>query len=259
MIRLEPKRSNEVRDYLHDWTPFLVDDTIQSQTTIGTGITINGSSIETGNQAIKFWVSGGTIGTVGTITQTIVTAGGRTETETFTLAITAFDEPVTLAEAKDYLRVRHSDEDAKIAAMIPSARLWVEDHTGIALTQRTIIERVSPGPFGLIRLAKEPVVSIASVDYIDSLGAAQTYVPRHYPPSSILYPVSGESWPTLADDEEFVVEYTAGHATPEEIDDRLLGAMKALIEGEFSEGYAYPERAIKAAEGALAYLRQMVA
>lgn len=45
----------------------------------------------------------------------------------------ATTEPVTLAEAKEHLRVIHSDDDALIAAQIKSARELVELETGVAL------------------------------------------------------------------------------------------------------------------------------
>ena len=42
-------------------------------------------------------------------------------------------EPVTLAEAKSYLRVQHDDDDDVIAALIAGARVHVEAQTRRAL------------------------------------------------------------------------------------------------------------------------------
>lgn len=258
-IKREPKRPNEVRDYLHSWAAFLGADTIASQTTVGTGVTVDSSTVEAENQEVRFVLSGGMDGTTATVTQTIVSAGGRTETEVFIIRI-GDDEPVSLDEAKAYLRIRHTDEDAKIAAMIPRARLWVEDHTGLVLVRREFVERHTP-QWGAIRLFKGPLVAALPADvevtYLDS-GAATTYVPRSFPPSSIIFPAIDDSWPNLADGEQFTVTYTAGFDVGE-ADDRLIGAMLALIEGEYAEGYAYPPRATEAAERCLAYLRAMVA
>ncbi len=165
-------------------------------------------------------------------------------------------EPITLAETKAYLRVLAADEDAKITAMIPRARLWVEDHTGLALEERTFVERLVPS-YGMVRLSKGPLVSVTSTNYIDTLGAAQTYVPTVYPPSSLLFH-SGDDWPTLSSHESFEITYIAGYTNPAAVDDRLKGAMYALIEGEYAEGYAYPDRAVRAASMCCAYLRRMV-
>lgn len=250
--RLEPKRADEQRTYEHDWSAFLGSDTIASQTTTANGVTVDSSSVDAGNTSTRFRLSGGTDGTVAVVTQKIVTANGEEETELFTLYIQA-DDPISLSDAKSYLRVRTNDEDAKIAAMIPRARLWVEDHTGLALVRRQFEERRRT-EHGAIRLFKGPLVSVDSVTYGDAL----TYVPRDFAPDTRLVAASGASWPTLDQDDAFEITYTAGFAEGE-IDDRLIGAMYALIEGEFSDGYAYPQRATDAAERCCAYLRQMVA
>lgn len=160
-------------------------------------------------------------------------------------------EPVDLAEVKSYLRVLSPDEDDKLTAMIPRARLWVEDHTGLALLQREFTERHWPR-YGAIKLFKGPLVSVTSVDY-----SGGTYVPRYWAGQSTIFPAEGGTWPSLTDDEQFEVTYVAGFGEGE-VDDRLIGAMLALIEGEFSEGYAYPERAVEAAQRCCGYLRTAV-
>jgi uncharacterized phiE125 gp8 family phage protein len=258
-IRLESKRPDEVRDYRHDWTPFLGTDTIASQVTTAEGVTLDSVAIEAGDKSVLFWVSGGTEGTTGRITHAITTTAGRTESEVFVLPVCGAEQ-ISLAEVKASIRVRHTDEDAKISAMIPRARKWVEDHTGLALRRREFVERHIP-QWGAIRLFKGPLVAALPADvemtYLDA-GVETTYVPRSFPPDSILFPQIDESWPTLATGEQFTITYTAGFDVGE-ADDRLIGAMLALIEGEYAEGYAYPPRAVEAAERCCAYLRQMVA
>lgn len=165
-------------------------------------------------------------------------------------------EPITLADAKAYIRVTSADEDAKITAMIPRARLWVEAHTGLALDRRQFVERHHPR-FGAIRLDKGPLVSVDSVTYLDA-GVATAYAPMSYPPSSLLFHPADGDWPSLTGHESFTVTYTAGYLSTA-VDERLLGAMYALIEGEFSDGAAYPSEAIAKAERCCGYLRTMVA
>lgn len=161
-------------------------------------------------------------------------------------------EPISLDDTKAYLRVVSSDEDDKITAMIPRARLWVEDHTGLALTQREFVE-LRRTEHGLIRLFKGPLVSVDSVTY----GTASTYTPRNWAPDTVLRASLTSAWPVLDEGDAFEITYTAGIAAGQ-VDQRLLGAMLALIEGEFSEGYAYPQRAIDAAESCCGYLRSAI-
>lgn len=250
MITLEPKRADESRTHRHNWAPFLGEDTIATQQTVGEGVTVDSSTIED-DTAIRFKLSGGTNGTIATVTQSIVTLNGEEETETFSIRIA--EAVLSLDQVKEYLRVRHDDEDAKIAGMIPRAEAWVEDHTSLALTQRTIIERQAPR-WGAIRLYKGPLVAVDDMTYNEGV---DSYIPRFWAGQSTIFPAVDDSFPTLASDDKFEVTYTAGFG-PGEVDERLIGAMLALIEGEYAEGYAYPERATQAAERCCAYLRSPV-
>lgn len=47
-------------------------------------------------------------------------------------------EPVTLAEAKAYMHIGFSDDDALISMLIKGAREWVEKQTGCSLISRTV-------------------------------------------------------------------------------------------------------------------------
>lgn len=167
-------------------------------------------------------------------------------------------EPVTLAEAKAYIRVTTTAEDAKITGMIPRARLWVEDHTGLALDQRTFTEYRSPDTNGVIRLARGPLVSVTSVTYNDSAGVSQSYTPRIFVPSPNIIAAADTAWPSPRLGEQLKITYTAGYGAGA-VDALLIGAMLALIEGEYDSGRAYPDEAVKAAERCCAYLRTPVA
>jgi uncharacterized phiE125 gp8 family phage protein len=251
-VRWEAKRPNVVRDYRHDWNLFLDSDTIATSSITAEGVTLDSTTHD--DTSVTVWLSGGTDGSTATITGTITTAGGRTETEVFTLRIMA-GEPVSLADAKNYLGLYNAEFDAKICAMIPRARLWVEDHTGLALVRRQFGERRRTHA-GKILLDMGPLVSVDSVEYLEN-GATLTYEPVAYPPLRVLQPAADTGWPSLAEYEAFDITYTAGFAEGD-VDERLTGAMLALIEGEFSEGYAYPDRAIQAAKQCCTYLQAMV-
>ncbi len=84
-----PKDPTEVKDYDINWLPELgpADTVASSVWTIiaGTGLTINSNIFTT--TLTKVWLSGGTLGQTYLLSNTITSAGGRTETETATLRI----------------------------------------------------------------------------------------------------------------------------------------------------------------------------
>ena len=53
-------------------------------------------------------------------------------------------EPVTLAEAREYLRVDNDIEDTLITSLIKAARIWCENYTHQAYLQQTLRLTLSP-------------------------------------------------------------------------------------------------------------------
>ena len=87
----------------------------------------------------------------------------------------AASEPVSLAEAKLFLRIDHDDEDALVAALIAAAREAVEAGCGRALVTRQVRETQDDWdrePNGAVRLGLGPVSAIVAVRLVDAEGAA---------------------------------------------------------------------------------------
>ncbi|MBX6426729.1 MAG: phage head-tail connector protein [Variibacter sp.] len=83
-------------------------------------------------------------------------------------------EPLTLAEAKSYLRVEHDDDDALIAALVAAVRAEVEAKTRRALiTQRWRWILDAWPRDGRIALAPAPVREILAARVYDENGIAQ--------------------------------------------------------------------------------------
>ena len=80
------KDPQAVLDYQINWATWLSADTIATSTwTVPTGLTKASSTNTTTTATV--WLSGGTADTSYNIVNTIVTAGGRTEERTLTIAV----------------------------------------------------------------------------------------------------------------------------------------------------------------------------
>lgn len=82
-------------------------------------------------------------------------------------------EPVTLADAKSFLRVAHDDDDGLIATLIASARSHVERATRRALLSQTwrLIRDAWPSD-GRIAVAPAPLIAVAAARVRDEAGVA---------------------------------------------------------------------------------------
>jgi len=147
-------------------------------------------------------------------------------------------EPLTLAEAKDHLRVDHDLEDAAILRLIRSAREAAEEATSRTLlptTWRLKLERW-PAPelvdgrwIREIRI-EDCLLSVGSISYRDVAGVLQVLDPSAYqvdegPPARIR-PAYGASWPTARPGLGAVeVVYTAGYASADLVPASLMDWM----------------------------------
>jgi uncharacterized phiE125 gp8 family phage protein len=83
-------------------------------------------------------------------------------------------EPVTLDEARDYLRLDSEDEDELLESLIRAARHMVEAASGQMLIHQTWRLSLNAWPvMGRLRLPLEPLDSIIGARVLDAQGNAQ--------------------------------------------------------------------------------------
>ena len=161
------------------------------------------------------------------------------------------EEPVSLAEAKQHLRVDGGDDDLLIGSLISAARQAAETKTGRQLiTARwKLVLDAFPGPslmqsatgasFSLpghaILLAKCPVQSVVSIEYMDMNGATQVMPADDYvldvacEPARIT-PVFGKTWPpTLPQMGAVSVTFDAGYGAASSVPEGLKSWIKLRV------------------------------
>lgn len=140
-------------------------------------------------------------------------------------------EPVSLATAKQHLRVFDTNEHALIETYIKAARQWVEEFTGHILSPRSFVQRF--GSWGsYLTLYHLPITAISSITY-DGVAAGDDQIPfttfeyatGQYP--LLVYPEG--TFPTLRTNGYITVTYTAGYATVAEVPDALIQAILLLV------------------------------
>ena len=90
---------------------------------------------------------------------------------TMTIVTSPADEPVTLDELRQYLRLDGNAEDELLGRLLRAARETFEHHTGIAMMKQTWRLHTDCWPqHGVIRIARYPVASILSVTFYDEEG-----------------------------------------------------------------------------------------
>lgn len=144
-------------------------------------------------------------------------------------------EPVSLAEAKEWLKVHPDvvDDDNLIRSLIASARVWAEGHTGQALISQTIEQVWDWMPQNRVfDLSLPPITAVTSVKYLDTNGTYQAWNASNYTAdlfNSRVVVKASVSLPTTSEQNErpnvWKVTYTAGNATALAVDGNVKTAM----------------------------------
>lgn len=119
-------------------------------------------------------------------------------------------EPLTLTEAKLYLRVDSTTENSLITGMIVAARQWVETYTRRALITQTwdfryqsFMDTREP-----LILPKAPLQSVTSITYLDEDGVSQTLASSNYTVRTLSGATAGRGYIELNDDVSLPSLYT---------------------------------------------------
>ena len=153
-------------------------------------------------------------------------------------------EPITLSEAKNYLKVEDSytDDDTLITAIITSVRQYIERYLSTALITQTIEEKwdyIDVRNYQVrqnFNLGVNPVQSVTSITYIDTDGDSQTWSASEYVVDTHRQVArigikNGYTWPSIQDEiNALTVTYVAGYGDAgSDVPGNILQAMRYLI------------------------------
>ena len=154
----------------------------------------------------------------------------------------AAELPITLAEAKAYLRVTHSAEDDLINGLISACTGLVEKYTG-----RTLITTTFRGSYSaltvlktecwpILELSRSPVQSITSVEQLvdgswTAFGATDWQLKQLSGYSRLLVDQTATSLTTYDTIEpyRYRTEFVAGYGAAADVDEELKTAIKLAI------------------------------
>lgn len=154
-------------------------------------------------------------------------------------------EPVSLAEAKNHLRIDHSDDNAMIARLLGAARLQCEDEARRPFITRTYVGKADGWPGdGRFELPWPPLVAVSSITYTDEDGVTSTFASSNYVVDSHSEPgrivlKRASVWPgeTLQEVNGVTVTWTAGYGPhAQHVPDRYRQAILLVV------GHLYENR-----------------
>lgn len=159
-----------------------------------------------------------------------------------TLITTPVVEPLTLAEAKLFLRVDGTADNALITGMIVAARQFVETYTRRALVTQTwdcqyqgFMDTQRP-----LYVPRAPLQSVTSITYLDEDGDVQTLDSSYYSVWTFSGPTAGRGYIELNDDITLPSLYTdalypvtvravCGYGAASTVPDGLKAAMYLML------------------------------
>ena len=144
-------------------------------------------------------------------------------------------EPITLTEAKEFLRVLDNDSDTLIASLIVAVREHVENVTNRQLEVATF--EILADDF-ICKLPKNPINSVSKVEYMDADGVYQTLDSLTY----YLYEKNGVGYinyseiPSYLDHEQAIkITFISGYIeVPEAIKQYIKVKISTLFENRES-------------------------
>ncbi len=143
------------------------------------------------------------------------------------------EEPVSLGEAKGFLKVDDNAEDALITTLIGAARLHVEGVTGRALLAQSWRVVLDAWPESrVVKLPVSPFIAVTEINAVDGAGALHAIPLAQFlgEPDRLLLPRSVAGMPLLRERQGIEIDYVAGFGTePSDVPADIRQALLVLV------------------------------
>jgi len=152
----------------------------------------------------------------------------------FTTITEPTDEPITLDEAKEALRIDIDDEDTRIWNIIRAARMFAEDYLSLKLMSQVVELSFDRWPATEFSLGVWPIISVDTVKYEDTASPISTqtlvadtdYYADITTTEGRLRTLTG--WPSVAVKPNAVkIRMTVGYADQDSVPDQIKEGIKA--------------------------------
>jgi len=154
-------------------------------------------------------------------------------------------EALSLAEAKEYLRIGHEGEDDLVSGLIESARARLEVASGFALITRTLQGAWRQWPVGILGrgavLRPGPVSALTSITLVESSGARSDITEHFHLNCGRLCLKRGSILPRLSNGRTAEVVFQTGYGGPEDVPADLVLCVKRLVQQAYARGTSADE------------------
>jgi len=152
-------------------------------------------------------------------------------------------EPVSVEELKSFARIDGSGEDNLLASFIESARQKLEDYTGRAFLEQTMVMLMDWWSEKEVYLPKPPLLSVTSIETLDEDGVATTYAAANYfvvtesiPGKIIVKSETSLPLNTVRDYAGYKITYKAGYGTnPNQVPRQIRNSILQLATLRFEK------------------------
>ena len=140
-------------------------------------------------------------------------------------------EPITLEEAKNHLRVHHDLEDALIESLITAAREWCEDFQNRAYLTQEWVLYFDELQYDVIRIPRPPLQQVNSIVVVGADDVQHDVTDYEVDDNPNPARLKINEYPAVDTRElsSLQIEYTAGHESPDDVSDKVKNAIKLLV------------------------------